>query len=73
MNWIKVLYPRRRCVSVDGTRLGYTNQPLLIGEDGTYSVDLGEPKNYSPQQHRPTVSGTTRRRPLELTFVPDWV
>lgn len=72
MNWILVHYPRRRNVYVDGVRLGYTNRKLLIGEDGTYIVDLGEPHNYTPTERRIRISGATRRNPREITFVANW-
>ena len=72
MNWILVRYPRRRRVYVDDAFLGYTNRKLLVGEDGTYTVHLGKPVNYSPARRRPRVSGATRRNPLELVFTAHW-
>ena len=72
MNWILVHYPRRRRVYVDDEFLGYTNRKLFVGEAGTYTVDLGDDVNYSPSEMTVRVSRTTRRKPLELTFVADW-
>ena len=72
MNWILVLYPRRRSVFLDGEFIGYTNRKLFVGEAGTYTVDLGDNKNYTPTEMTVRISRTTRRKPLELTFTANW-
>lgn len=68
MNWIKVLYPEQRKVFVDGAELGNTNKKQFVGEDGTYTFDLGTPVDYKPRSIRRAVSGTSRDRPLVLRF-----
>jgi len=70
VNWVRVSYPERRKVYIDGTYLGYTNARQFVGEDGTYTFDLGEPLDYKPKSMRRVVAGTSRSRPLELAFEP---
>jgi hypothetical protein len=70
VNWVRVSYPERRKVYIDGVPLGYTNARQFVGEDGTYEFDLGEPVDYKPKRMRRRVEGTSRRRPLELEFEP---
>lgn len=72
MNWILVHYPRRRRVYVERKFLGYTNRKLLVGETGTYTIDLGDDINYTPANMKVRVARATRRKPLELTFEANW-
>ena len=71
MNSIKVIFDEVRTVYVDGSPLGDTNEVLFLGEDGTYTFDLGEPINYHPNEHTLSVSGTSRRNPLIIEFHKD--
>ena len=68
MNWVKVIFDGLRQVYVDGKELGDTNEILFLGEDGTYTFDLGEPKDYNPPDVTTEVSGTSRRHPKEIQF-----
>ncbi len=71
MNSIKVNFDGMRTVYVDGRPLGDTNEVLFLGEDGTYTFDLGEPKDYHPYEHTLSVSGASRRNPLIIEFHKD--
>ena len=68
MNWLKVIFDGARVVYVNGKILGDTNEPLFLGEDGTYTFDLGEPRNYHPGEQTLAVSGTSKRHPLIIKF-----
>ena len=72
-NWVRIKYPTRRKVflgEIGETELGYTQKKLYIGEPATFWFNLGEPLDYSPKRKRRRVEGTSRRRPLEIEFVP---
>lgn len=68
MNWIKVVCNEQRPVFVDDEPLGDTNQVLMLGESGTYTFHLGEPRNYQPPEVTRQVTATTRRKPLLIEF-----
>lgn len=70
MNWIKVLYPEKRTIFVNGRELGNTNALKFLGEDGEYRFDLGEPRDYEPTSQQLSVVGTSRARPIILRFQP---
>jgi hypothetical protein len=68
MNWILVVFDGIRTVYADGIALGDTNQTLFLGEDGTYTIDLGEPENYSPSEIKKKIFGTSRENPEIIRF-----
>jgi hypothetical protein len=68
MNWIKVIFDEQRTVFADDVPLGDTNQVLMLGESGTYTFHLGEPRNYQPAEVTRQVTATTRRKPLLIEF-----
>lgn len=70
MNWVRVQYPTRRRVFMDGEPLGWTNARQFVGEDATHDFDLGEPKDYKPRSQRRRVAGSSRTRPFVVEFTP---
>lgn len=66
MEYIRVTFPEDRPVFVDGQQCGRTNRKFKIDE-GTHTISLGEPRNYTPQWRRPLISGTTPIDP-HVTF-----
>lgn len=68
MEYLFVRYFRRRNVLLDGNLIGKTNDTLRV-EKGTHRIDLGEPKNYSPEFREIPVTDTTQIFPLEIEFV----
>ncbi len=69
MEFVVVRYPERRPVFIDGQEAGRTAQMLLV-EEGHHVFDLGEPRNYQPDQLDFDVSGTSAVSPLEFAFTP---
>lgn len=69
MEYVKVVFPTRRRVYVDGERNGYTNQVLRL-DAGTHVFDLGPLANYRPASRKKTVQDTTVLEPLEIRFRP---
>lgn len=66
--YIKVLFPVRRKVWVDGNPAGFTNKAFQI-ETGNHTITLGSStKNYSPEQYDVCVTGTIPAEPLLLLF-----
>ena len=70
--FIVAKYPRRRRVFVRGSQAGFTNIALGIGRPGVYTIDLGEPKNYTPDSYRKTIRGHGPTNPMVLEFTPTW-
>ena len=69
MEWMIVNYPRVRDVFVNTRRWGQTNHLLVIGP-GTWTISLGQPVDYLPEQQPVTVANTTAASPQEVTFAP---
>jgi hypothetical protein len=67
---VYVEYTMDRDVFVDGTRLGTTNQ-LMVVETGNHTFDLGIPATYSPKSVSKLVYGTSPLAPLVITFTPE--
>jgi hypothetical protein len=65
--YLKVVFPDERQVFIGGRVAGETNRRLVV-EEGTHYIRLAPPRNYSPRYRRPTVTGTTPRRPMEVVF-----
>lgn len=69
MEYVIVRYPWKRTVYIDGEDNGKTGERLRV-EEGTHTIHLGDPRNYRPKWRRPTVTGTTPTRPMEVEFEP---
>ena len=67
MEHITVKYPHHRIVHIDGQEAGYTNRTLRVGA-GTHTINLGEPRDYTPKWRRPRVTGTTVINPMAVVF-----
>lgn len=67
MEYIVVRYPQKRNVFIDGEETGETDERLRV-EEGTHTINLGDPRDYKPKWRRPTVTGTTSIRPMEIEF-----
>ena len=65
--FVKVIFPTRRKVRVDGTPAGFTNKIFQV-ETGHHSFDLGAKQTYSPEQQDVNVIGTTPLEPMIITF-----
>jgi hypothetical protein len=67
MEYVIVRFPRTRTVCIDGEESGETDERLRV-EEGTHTINLGQPRDYAPKWRRPTVTGTTPLRPMEIEF-----
>ena len=67
--YVKVSFPTRRSVHVDGQWAGYTNKTFQV-EAGEHVFDLGDPKNYTPEQLVLSVNDTMPDAPQLIAFVP---
>lgn len=65
--YVKVIFPTRRIVRVDGEGAGYTNRPFQV-ETGHHTFDLGPKKNYSPDSLTVNVIGTMPDEPMIIIF-----
>jgi len=69
MEFIIVRFHDPRAVFVDGMPMGQTGEKLRV-EEGIHTINLGDPRNYTPAWRRPQVEGTTSNAPLEVLFDP---
>ncbi len=69
MEYVKVVFPTRRRVYIDGEQNGYTNQVLRV-DAGTHMFDLGPLANYRPASRKAMVQETTVLEPMEIRFRP---
>ena len=69
MQFIRVLFPQRRQVYVDGGADGVTGQVLTV-EEGPHRVTLGQPANYSPPVIAINPFGTSEGSPEPVRFAP---
>ena len=67
MEYVKVIFPERREVIIDGESGGCTGVRLMI-EKGTHRFELSGPKNYKPKWRQPVVKDTTFVSPMMVTF-----
>lgn len=67
MEYVIVHFPKKRTVYIDGEESGDTGDRLRV-EEGTHTISLGEPRDYTPKWRRPTVTGTTTIEPMEIVF-----
>ncbi len=67
VEYVIVRFPQRRAVFVDDYESGVTDKKFRVGP-GTHTINLGEPRDYTPKWRRPTVVHTTPLRPMEIVF-----
>jgi hypothetical protein len=67
MQFIRVTFPDRRTVFIDGGATGRTGVTLTIDE-GPHDVDLGTPQNYTPSQQSVNPFGTSLENPEAVPF-----
>ena len=67
--YVKVSFPIRRGVRVDGQPAGFTNKTFQV-EAGEHIFDLGDPKDYAPERLVLAVNGTMPDAPQLIAFVP---
>jgi hypothetical protein len=67
MEYLVVLFPRQRRVIIQGQFMGNTNKRLAL-EGGTYTVSLGPPKNFKPEQQEIDLRNTSALTPLMIEF-----
>jgi len=69
MEFIVVHFSDPRKVFVDGMPMGKTEKTLRV-EAGIHTIDLGDPRDYIPNEYSLDVQGTASLDPLEVRFVP---
>ncbi len=67
MEYMKIVFPEDRPVFVDGKETSKTNTRFRT-EEGTHTIKMGDPQNYTPRWRRPTVTGTSSLKPMIVTF-----
>ena len=67
MEYVKVTFPTRRLVYIDGEENGSTNEVLRV-EAGTHVFELGNLANYRPASRTVIVQDTTVLEPREIAF-----
>lgn len=67
MEYIRVTYPESRTVYIDGEENGDTGAMLRV-EEGRHTINLGDPRDYTPKWRRPVVTGTNSRDPMVIEF-----
>jgi hypothetical protein len=67
MEYVKVTFPTKRFVYVDGEQNGYTNDVLRV-DAGTHLFELGNRNNFCPASRKVLVQDTTVLDPLEVPF-----
>lgn len=67
MEFIRVLFPDDRDVYINGSKNGRTAETLRV-QEGRITINLGDPRNYTPMWRRPLVTGTNVIRPMEVVF-----
>ena len=69
MEYIIVHYPKTRTVYIDGEDNGSTGVTLRV-EEGTHTIHLGDPHDYTPKWRRPAVTATSAAKPMIIEFDP---
>ena len=67
MEFVKVTFPTKRFVYIDGEQNGNTNEVLRV-DAGTHIFELGNLDNFRPAQRKVMVKDTTVLEPLEVPF-----
>ena len=65
--YVKVTFPTRRQVRVDGDFGGYTNKVFQV-QTGHHTFDLGPKLNYTPESQERLVQGTLPEQPMIIEF-----
>jgi len=66
--YLKVVFPTRRLVWIDGVASAWTNRVFQI-ETGHHTIALGSRKpNFSPESYELLVTGTLPSAPMVLEF-----
>lgn len=69
MEFLRVLFPTRRRVFINGAPNGHTGDLIRV-QAGTQRIHLGSPKDYEPPAHILPVHGTSLATPLNVAFTP---
>jgi hypothetical protein len=69
MEYVRVTFPSRRTVFVDGESKGQTNRVLRL-PPGPHRFDLGAPANYKPASQTLIVGDSSASEPLVVAFTP---
>ena len=67
MEFLVVLFPRKRQVKIDGEVNGSTNELIEI-EGGEHSVTLGPPRTFKPASRNVDVRNTSALMPMTVSF-----
>ena len=67
MEYLVVRFPRSRRVLVDDEFNGRTDE-LIELEEGTHTVSLGPPANFTPESRRIVLRDTSELEPREVAF-----
>ncbi|NIR30434.1 MAG: hypothetical protein GWN84_14225 [Gammaproteobacteria bacterium] len=67
MEYLVVLFPRRRRVKINDGFNGYTNE-LIELDGGPYTVSLGPPPNFTPQSRDVDLRNTAPLTPMIVQF-----
>jgi hypothetical protein len=67
MEYVKVIFPEKREVIIDGQEEGSTGDVLFVVK-GTHTIGLSDPQNYTPKSQECVVKDTTFVKPMEVTF-----
>jgi hypothetical protein len=67
MEFVKVTFPTKRIVYIDGEQNGNTNDVLRV-DAGTHRFELGNLNNFLPLAQEVEVKDTTVLEPLEVPF-----
>lgn len=65
--FVKVIFPSRRSVLVDGAPSGLTNETFVV-QRGFHEFALEPPPDFSPASQEHSVLGTTRPNPFLMAF-----
>jgi hypothetical protein len=69
VEFIIVRFSDPRDVFVDGMQMGETDEKLRV-QAGVHTIDLGNPRDYIPNEYVLDVQDTASLAPLEVRFVP---
>jgi hypothetical protein len=67
MEYLLVNFPRPRRVTVDDEFNGRTGEVIEL-EAGSHVVSLGPPANFTPDEQRIILKGTSELAPREISF-----
>lgn len=67
MQYLKVRFPTRRRLKIDGEFNGYTNKLIEI-RGGSHKISMGKPENFKPQERKVDLRNTSRLRPKIVSF-----